>query len=218
MDQILCNMLDAAARALQAPLTERGIVLFGVYCDELVFWNRKMNLVGDATQREIVIRHFIDSLTPVPFIARPAGRLLDLGSGAGFPGIPLKIVLPSLQVSLLESSRKKASFLKHMIRRLCFTEARVIHARTEMAIRDASFCGAFDTVISRAAFKLPELLETAKHFLAPEGRLIAMKGPNFRQEADRAGSPELVFEACHSIDVPFLHKHLNILIYRADRR
>ena len=217
MDRFLYDMLDAAARALQAPLTERELALFDVYCNELAFWNRKMNLVGDTTHRDIVTRHFIDSLTPVPYIVRPAGRLLDIGSGGGFPGIPLKIVLPSLRIALLESSRKKASFLKHMIRRLCFAEVQVIHARTEAAIRDASLCNVFDTVISRAAFKLPELLETAKCFLAPEGRLIAMKGPNFRQEADRAGTPELVFEACHSIAVPFLHKHRNILIYRRDR-
>ena len=69
---------------------------------------------------------------------------------------------------------------------------------------------------SRAAFKLPELLETAHYFLAPHGRLIAMKGPNFRQEADRADIPDLLFQACHSITVPFSQRHRNILIYQRD--
>lgn len=216
MDQMLFDMLEDATRALRAPLTKRAIALFGVYCDELVFWNGKMNLVGTDSHREIVIRHFIDSLTAVPFIVNPAGRLLDIGTGGGFPGIPLKIAIPSLQIALLESSRKKSSFLKHMIRRLQFSQAQVIHARTEAAMRDASLGNAFETVISRAAFKLPELLETAHYFLAPHGRLIAMKGPNFRQEADRADIPDLLFQACHSITVPFSQRHRNILIYQRD--
>lgn len=213
---MLCDMLEDAARALKAPLTERALALFGVYCDELVFWNRKMNLVGTDSRQDIVIRHFIDSLTPVPFIANPEGRLLDIGSGGGFPGIPLKIAIPSLRIALLESSRKKASFLKHMIRRLQLSQAQVIHARTEAAMRDASLGSAFETVISRAAFKLPELIETARHFLAPHGRLIAMKGPNFRQESDIADIPDLILQACHSITVPYSHRHRNILIYQKD--
>ena len=213
---MLFDMLEDAALALRAPLTKRALAQFGVYCDELVFWNGKMNLVGTDSHREIVIRHFIDSLTAVPFIVNPAGRLLDIGTGGGFPGIPLKIAIPSLQIALLESSRKKSSFLKHMIRRLKFSQAQVIHARTEAAMRDASLGNAFETVISRAAFKLPELLETAHYFLAPHGRLIAMKGPNFRQEADRADIPDLLFQACHSITVPFSQRHRNILIYQRD--
>ena len=216
MDQILLDMLGEAARALQAPLTERALRLFSIYCEELAFWNGKMNLVGTDSPRDIVIRHFIDSLTPVPFIVNPEGRLLDIGSGGGFPGIPLKIAIPSLRIALLESSRKKSSFLKHMIRRLKFSQAQVIHARTEAAMRDASLGSAFETVISRAAFKLPELLETAHYFLAPHGRLIAMKGPNVRQESETADIPELVFQACHSVTVPFSHRHRNILIYQKD--
>lgn len=216
MDQSLCDMLHDAARTLQVSLTDREVHLFGVYCDDLIFWNRKMNLIGTDSRMDIVIRHFIDSLTPVPFISRPEGRLLDIGSGGGLPGIPIKIALPSLHIALLEASRKKASFLKHMIRRLQFARARVIHARTEAAMHDVSLCGAFDTVISRAAFKLPELLETALYFLAPEGQLIAMKGPNYRQEADAATTPNLVFKACHAITVPFSDEHRNILIFQRD--
>ncbi len=216
MDQILLDMLGEAARVLQAPLTERALHLFTIYCEELSFWNGKMNLVGTDSPRDIVIRHFIDSLTPVPFIDNPEGRLLDIGSGGGFPGIPLKIAIPSLRLALLESSRKKASFLKHMIRRLQFSQARVIHARTEAAMQDTSLGNAFETVVSRAAFKLPELLETGHHFLAPQGLLIAMKGPNFRKESDMADIPDLVFRACHSITVPFSQRHRNILIYQRD--
>jgi 16S rRNA (guanine527-N7)-methyltransferase len=216
MDQILCETLIQAAHKIQVSLTARETALFGTYCDELVFWNRKMNLVGAKSHRDVVIKHFIDSLTPVPFLDNPSARLLDMGSGGGFPGIPLKIAVPSLQIALLEASRKKASFLKHMIRCLGFSQAQVIHARAEVALRNASLCNAFDTVISRAAFKLQELLETAYFFLAPQGRLIAMKGPNFREEADTANNPNLVFEACHSITVPFSQGKRNILIYRKD--
>ena len=216
MDRNLREMLTESARAIHVPLTMREVNLFDIYYKELVFWNKKINLVSTDTPQDIIIKHFIDSLTPVPFIPCPGGRLLDIGSGGGFPGIPLKIVLTSLQVVLLESSRKKTSYLKHMIRCLQLSQTLVLHARAEQMMQDASLQATFDMVISRAAFKLPKLLEMAHFFLAPQGWLIAMKGPNFKEEPGLANTWGFVCAACHPIAIPHQGGQRKLLIFQRD--
>jgi 16S rRNA (guanine527-N7)-methyltransferase len=178
MNEHLLKMLKESASNLHVDLDVRALDLFCGYYRELVIWNEKMNLVSVRTPQEIIIKHFVDSLTPLPYIACPAGRLLDIGSGGGFPGIPLKIAVPSLSVALLEASRKKSSFLKHVIRRLPLPKTTVIHMRTEAAMQDSTYLHHFNTVISRAAFKLPQLFMMSRFFLSPGGLLIAMKGPH----------------------------------------
>lgn len=216
MDEKLCALLKESARAIHVPLTDRAVALFGVYYTELAFWNMKINLVSADSPQAIIIRHFIDSLTPVPFISHRDGRLLDIGSGGGFPGIPLKIVMSSLQVFLLEASRKKASYLKHMIRCLQLSQAQVLHAGAEQVMEEGSLQNTFDTIISRAALKLPKLFEAAHFLLAPRGRLIAMKGPNFKEETVSASTWGLACVACHRVAIPFEGGQRKILIYQRD--
>ena len=150
--------------------------------EELLVWNNKFNLFSTKSDRDIIIKHFIDSLTLLPYIKYETSRVLDIGSGAGFPGIPLKIALNSLKVFLLESSRKKSSFLKHVIRSLRLTDAAVINNRTEFLMEDDTYRDYFQVVTSRATVKLPEFLQLGAFFLAPEGLLIAMKGKISDQE------------------------------------
>jgi 16S rRNA (guanine527-N7)-methyltransferase len=217
MDEYLRKLLKESASALNVALEEQALDLFDRYYRELLLWNKKMNLVSVRTPEEIVIKHFVDSLTPAPYIIAPQGRLLDIGSGGGFPGIPLKIARPSLHVSLLEASRKKSSFLRHLLRQLPLSQAVVIHARVESAMAGNTYRHAFHTVISRAAFKLPELFTMARFFLSPGGLLIAMKGP--RGEAEKTEPPHdsgLHLIACHDLSLPYDGGRRKIMIFQID--
>ncbi len=186
MQVALLKTLSEGAAEIGVRLDREQLELFSAYHRELLLWNRRVNLVSEHSAREIVIRHFLDSLTPAPWIACPDGLLIDLGSGAGFPGIPLRIAFPGLRLMLVESSRKKTSFLSHIVRTLKLDQVTVVRERIEVLIGEEACAGRFDTVLSRAAFKLPELIRMASFFLAPGGILIAMKGPDPQEEMDEA--------------------------------
>ncbi len=175
-------LLGQAARKLGIPLSDIQLEQFDIYQRELLQWNAKTNLVSEKSAQEIISRHFLDSLTALQFIDNHTARIIDIGSGAGFPGIPLKIARPNLQLYLMESNRKKVSFLKHIIRLLNLTETVVLHERTENLIKNNKWKDFFDVVISRAAFKLPEFLSLGAFFLAPQGTLIALKGRDIDSE------------------------------------
>ncbi|HRS96766.1 MAG TPA: 16S rRNA (guanine(527)-N(7))-methyltransferase RsmG [Smithella sp.] len=155
---------------------------FDQYKQELLAWNQEINLISENSAREIVARHFLDSLTPLPFIEKSNAKLLDVGSGAGFPGLPLKIANPRLELCLLEANRKKASFLKHMVRLLELDHVLVVHDRIDNLIRTNSFAEGFDILISRAAFGLSELQRFCDFFLDSNGLLIALKGVRVEEE------------------------------------
>jgi len=159
---------------------------FEVYRRELLQWNEKTNLISDKSAGEIESRHFLDSLTALQFIGSENSRIIDIGSGAGFPGIPLKIASPALQLYLVETNRKKVSFLKHIVRLLNLTDTVVLHERVENLLQDARWKEFFDVLISRAAFKLPEMLPWGAFFLKPSGRLIALKGKDMAAEFSQA--------------------------------
>ncbi len=103
---------------------------FDLYLRELLKWNQKINLTAVRTEKEVVLKHFLDSISTIPYLPE-SGSLLDIGSGAGFPGIPLKIVKPGLRVTLIDSVRKKVDFQRHMIRTLGLKEIEAIHARVQ---------------------------------------------------------------------------------------
>lgn len=159
---------------------------FEVYRRELLQWNEKTNLISDKSAGEIESRHFLDSLTALQFIGSENSRIIDIGSGAGFPGIPLKIACKTLQLYLVETNRKKVSFLKHIVRLLNLTDTVVLHERVENLLQDARWKEFFDVLISRAAFKLPEMLPWGAFFLKPSGRLIALKGSDMAAEFSQA--------------------------------
>ena len=212
------HTLSEGAAAVGVPLGKAELDLFALYHRELLLWNRRINLVSQQASREIVIRHFVDSLTPLPWIERPDGLLIDLGSGGGFPGIPLRIALSGLKLTLVESSRKKTSFLAHIVRTLRLDDVSIIRERVNALIGEPVCAGAFDTVLSRASFKLPELLRMASFFLKPEGLLIALKGPDPQEEMDEAktvlSATGMILTACRDIRLPGTDLSRKIIIYR----
>jgi len=217
MDEILIATLSEGAAAIGIRLGPAELDRFATYHREILLWNRRINLVSERSAREIVIRHFLDSLTPAPFLDRPDGALIDLGSGGGFPGIPLRIALHGLHLSLIEASRKKSSFLSHVVRALRLDGVDVIRERVEELTAGKAFAGRFDTLISRAAFKLPDLIRTASFFLKPGGQLIAMKGPDPREEMEETAriseAAGMVFTACRAVRPPGADSLRNIIIY-----
>ncbi|WP_166212026.1 16S rRNA (guanine(527)-N(7))-methyltransferase RsmG [Cognatiluteimonas telluris] len=150
------------AAALAAPLL--------AYLALLDRWNRTYNLTAIRDPREMVARHLLDSLAM--HASTPGGRLADLGTGAGLPGIPLAIAQPQRQVTLVESNGKKARFLREAVRTLALGNAQVAQSRIEAL--DAG--GQFDAITARALATLPLIIELGGRLLAPHGRLLAMKG------------------------------------------
>jgi 16S rRNA (guanine527-N7)-methyltransferase len=217
MDETLIKTLSDGAAAIGVRLGQAELDLFSAYHREILIWNRRINLVSERSSQEIVIRHFLDSLTPVPFLDRPDGALIDLGSGGGFPGIPLRIARSGLQVSLIEASRKKSSFLSHLLRTLRLGGVQVIRERVEELAAGEVLAGRFDTLVSRAAFKLPDLIRTASFFLKPGGQLIAMKGPDPQGEMEEteriSEAAGMVFTACRAIRPPGSDSLRKIIIY-----
>ena len=215
MDQELLSLLHNA-KYLGSKLSEQQLAQFEIYKNELLLWNARTNLISESSAREIIPRHFLDSLTAMQFIENPASRIIDVGCGAGFPGIPLKIAMPTLRLYLLETNRKKVSFLKHLLRLLNFSDVVVLHDRTENIIKTDTWKEKFDVLISRAAFKLSELLPQGDYFLTCGGKLIALKGPNVDEELElcfsKSDSHKITQFIQHDIIIPFLEGQRKIII------
>jgi 16S rRNA (guanine527-N7)-methyltransferase len=176
------DFLKQSAEHLGISLNDAQLDKFSVYHKELLNWNEKINLVSEKSAKDLVSRHFLDSLTALRFIDKQNARVLDIGSGAGFPGIPLKIACPSLKVYLLESNRKKTSFLKYIIRKLQLDEVIVINNRAEHLMKNDTWKEFFDFLVSRAAVHLEEIINFSVFFLAAEGQFIALKGEGVESE------------------------------------
>ena len=217
-DYELTGILLEAARELGITLAERELSLFSLYEQELLTWNRIVSLVAIKSPFDIPIKHFIDSLTALPLLPREGKRLLDIGTGAGFPGLPLKIIRPDIDLHLLEASRKKVSFLKELIRKLGLPGVTIIHERVEQVMKNGRLLESFDCMISRAAFKMPELLNMGLHFLRPGGLLLAMRGPreegvnqNIGQTIDNKG---YYLEKIKDFHLPIGRVSRKIILYK----
>jgi 16S rRNA (guanine527-N7)-methyltransferase len=177
------SLLIKGAKAFGIDL-DQDVHAFSRYLDELVRWNQKINLTSVRTEKGIILKHFLDSLSACPYL--PAGgRVLDIGSGAGFPGIPIKIARPSLQVSLIDSVQKKVAFQRHILRILGLQGAEAVHGRAQDPAIQESLGGRFDAVISRAFSDTETFLSLSHPFLRPGGLALAMKGVVTDDEVDR---------------------------------
>ena len=175
------NLLVEGAEAFGIRLNQKQAEAFDLYLRELLKWNEKINLTAIRSEKGIVLKHFLDSLSVYPYLSKTVS-LLDIGSGAGFPGIPLKIVQPSLEITLIDSVRKKVDFQKHIVRMLGLKGTEAIHGRIQNKEILQSMTGRFDTVISRAFSDLQTLLLLAFPFLKKGGILLAMKGELEKEE------------------------------------
>ncbi len=177
------DYLDENAGNLGVDLAAEQLLLCQEFARALVLWNKKVNLTAIVDPRDMVIRHFADSLAPVPSL-KNASRILDIGSGAGFPGIVIKIALPGLELVSVDSQRKKVSFQNHVVGALGLENARAVHARAQDLTRDKGLIQGFDVVISRAVADLETLWGLARPFLNKNGVFIAMKSQGKEQELE----------------------------------
>ena len=169
------SLLINQAKTIEIDLDHTQNRLFSTHAIELIKWTQKINITTITDPIEVASNHFLDSLVPARFI--PSGaRMLDIGSGGGFPGIPLKILLPKLSVTLIDASRKKVSFLKHVIRTLKLDNIETLHMRAEDLAVHPSYINRFDIIISRALSSLESYVRLALPLLSDWGVIIAMKG------------------------------------------
>lgn len=177
------QLLAQSARKLGIYLTASHLEKFRIYCEELIEWNQRFNLTAIVERDQIQLKHFLDSLS-VLLVWRGGTNpmAVDVGSGAGFPGIPLKIVCPRLRLTLVEATGKKVEFLNHIIRVLGLEHTTAIQARAEELGRHPAHRERYDLVLARAVAALPELLEYGLPFAACGGVMIAHKGATAQQE------------------------------------
>ena len=165
-------------------LNNSQLKLFENYYEFLIEYNKKVNLTAITNKNEIVIKHFIDSLTVSKFIKNSC-KLIDIGTGAGFPGVPLKILNSDINLTLLESSKKKCEFLKKLsnILQINFD---IINNRAEILSKNLNYREKFDICVSRAVANLKILAELCIPFVKINGIFIAMKGPNYGSELENS--------------------------------
>ena len=148
---------------------------FATHAAELVRWNQKINITAITDPLEIAVKHFLDSVSVARCIP-PGTTLLDIGSGGGFPGLPLKVLMPSLTVTLIDASRKKVNFLKHVIRTLKLDRIEALHIRAEDLAEDPLFLKRYHVITSRALSSLELFCTLAMPLLMDGGFIVALKG------------------------------------------
>ena len=167
--------LIEGALALGLTMTVDHARTMGEHALELLQWNRVTNLTTITDPLDVALKHYVDALAAAPWIGDRA-RVMDAGSGGGFPGLPLAILRPDLSVTLVDSVRKKVSFLKHAIRTLGLSDIDAVHGRLEDLCLLPEYRGKFDRVVCRAFSSLEDFANLALPYLSPGGCLLAMKG------------------------------------------
>jgi 16S rRNA (guanine527-N7)-methyltransferase len=183
------DKLIAGAKKLGIDLNPKQIEQFSIYYQELIEWNRRMNLTAITDYKEVQIKHFLDSLTVTLAFLPPIKkglRIIDVGTGAGLPGAPLKIVLPEIELVLLDATTKKAKFLHHLKQKLGLDALGIVAGRAEEIARQTRYREKFDIVLSRAVAALPTLVELTLPFCAIGGRFIAQKKAGVDSEINEA--------------------------------
>jgi len=171
--------LNSGATKLGLQLSPRQLEQFYIYYQELLDWNRRLNLTAITDYKSVQIKHFLDSLTVTLAWQQPISsvdfRLIDVGTGAGLPGIPLKILWPGIRLVLLDSTAKKAVFLHHLKRKLGLDDVEIVVGRAEEVAHETQYREKFDVVLSRAVASLPTLIELTLPFCTIGGSFIAQK-------------------------------------------
>lgn len=174
-------LLTEGARQLQVELKAETIDRITVYLEELQRWANIADLVSQSDQETIIRKHILDSLAVLSVLPLQ-GRLLDLGSGAGFPGLPIAMARSTLLVSLLEPRRKRANFLKEIVRKTNLTNTQAFEGRAEEFARQERWQLAFDIIITRATWNIQEFLTIARPFVASNGIIVAMMAAGAEKE------------------------------------
>ncbi len=177
-------LLRDCCKQMGVSLGEEQTQQFMTYLSLLLEWNEKMNLTAITEPRKVVLKHFVDCLSLVPWVEWKRGmRVIDVGTGAGFPGIPVKLVRPEIELTLLDSLQKRIGFLREVGAELGLEGVEYVHSRAEDGGQNPLYREKFDLCVSRAVANLSVLAEYCLPFVKVGGRLAALKGPDAAAEA-----------------------------------
>ncbi len=183
----MMELLEKEARRWELGLTSEAPAAFQTYYEELIAWNERANLTAITDYQEVQIKHFLDSLSCLLVLEGlpiERWRYLDIGAGAGFPGLPLKIARPRMELTLLEAKKKRVRFLQHLVERLKLPGVAIIKGRAEELGRQPGHREGYDLVLARAVATLPVLLEYALPLCRIGGIFLAQKGPDIKGELE----------------------------------
>ncbi len=204
-DQDLATRLESVLETLDQEIGGEVINRLAVYLEELARWNRAYNLTAVRDIDDMISRHLADSLSIRPFLH--GRRMIDIGSGAGLPGLPLALVEPTRTFTLLDSNSKKTRFLTHVTGLLSMQNTDVVRSRVE----DYAPAAGFDTVTCRAFATLTDICELAGHLLAVDGRILAMKGRYPHKEIDALAAGWKLLDV-HELRVPGAQKERHLVV------
>ncbi len=216
------NILIDGAQRLGINLNEEQIKKVSRYLELLVQWNQKINLTSLKIPREIIIKHFLDSISCIKvinkYIDKERINIIDIGTGAGFPGIPIKIICPSIRLSLLEARKKKTIFLEKVTEEINFQKVKILNGRAETFGKGPDYREKYDIAISRAVARLNVLSEYCLPLVRVGGLFVAQKGRSYKEEIDKALKAvqllggELI--GVENVRIPFINQEKYLLVIK----
>jgi len=203
-------------KEIKVDITENQADLFYEYMNLLIDWNNNINLTSITEPNDVILKHFIDSLTADKYVKN--ARVVDVGTGAGFPGIPLKIIDKDIKITLLDSLNKRINFLNEAIDKLGLKNINAIHGRVEEVARNKEYRESFDIAISRAVAPLNVLLEYMIPLIKVEGKCVCMKGSNVEEEIKQSANAlkrlNAEIEIVESFNLPGTDMKRNIVVVK----
>ena len=191
--------LAKAAAEYGISLSDTQMEQYNRYFELLVEWNEKINLTAITEPKEVAIKHMIDSITAYDDnLFKDGTTVIDVGTGAGFPGLPLKIFCPEIKLTLMDSLNKRIKFLQTVVEELGLKDVECVHARAEEGARNKKYRESFDIAVSRAVARLPILCEYCLPFVKKGGHFIALKGMQYHDEAEEAAKAIKVMGGSHT--------------------
>lgn len=217
------TLVEGYQKMFSKDLTQEELDKFQLFKEELLYWNERINLTTITDDREIAIKHFLDSLSPLKEEGcLIEGRVIDIGTGAGFPGIPLKIMMPALEVTLLDSLKKRLNFLDGVIEKLALENIRTLHGRAEDYGNAPEHREAYDYAVSRAVARMPVLLEYALPFVKVGGYFICQKGPGITEELEVSKKALEVLggevSRIEEVELPFVERGHHVVMIKKTQK
>ena len=219
-DMSLETMLIEGAKAFSIELGNVQVGMMLKYKRLLAEWNKKINLTAIEEDKDVIIKHFIDSFSIIPYLKNRGEKVVDVGTGAGFPGIPVKIVYNNIELVLLDSLKKRIGFMNTLIADLVLDKVKAVHSRAEQMGANPQYRETFDISVARAVAGLPVLLEYCLPLIKTGGIFIAMKGSSIDEIRDSQKALDILggkIEEVKELILPFSDIGRNLIIVRKFR-